>query len=42
MGNEATMTCFVCPVKKECREYRKATNSQYGIWAGTWYGANTT
>lgn len=33
-GNEAILTCFNCPVRSECKDYRKRTGSEYGIWAG--------
>lgn len=26
--------CLGCPVRTECREERKRTDSRYGIWAG--------
>lgn len=34
LANEAMTACFHCPVRKECRDYRKRTGSTYGIWAG--------
>lgn len=33
-GNEAIMVCFGCPVRKQCDDYRKTTDTRYGIWAG--------
>lgn len=36
LGNKAIMTCFTCPVRVECKEYRKRTDTEYGIWAGEW------
>lgn len=32
-GNEAIMLCFGCPVREQCDEYQKRTNTNYGIWA---------
>lgn len=26
--------CFGCPVRQECADYQKKTDSEYGIWAG--------
>lgn len=34
MVNVAVKMCFVCPVRKECEAYRKATGSGYGVWGG--------
>ncbi len=34
LGNDAIITCFRCPVRAECDDYRKRTGSDYGIWAG--------
>lgn len=36
LGNEAIITCFRCPVRQECRDYRDRTGSKFGIWAGEW------
>lgn len=33
-GNDAILTCFSCPVRSDCRDYRQRTNTNYGIWAG--------
>lgn len=33
-ANDAIMLCFTCKVRAECRDYKKRTNSKYGIWAG--------
>lgn len=33
-GNEAIMLCFQCPVRKECKKYKKETGTKFGIWAG--------
>lgn len=32
--NRARWSCFVCPVKVECLDYKKRTHSEYGMWAG--------
>jgi hypothetical protein len=34
LANEAMTVCFFCPVRVECRAYRKHTGSSHGIWAG--------
>lgn len=34
ISREAKKICFDCPVRKECKEYRDATGSSDGIWAG--------
>ena len=31
---EAQIICFGCPVRKECKDYKEATASAYGMWAG--------
>lgn len=28
------MTCFSCPVRKECIAYKEETKSSDGIWGG--------
>lgn len=30
---DAQMLCMQCPVLRACAEYRKQTNSGYGVWA---------
>ena len=37
LGNQARLACLVCPVRAECREYRKRTDTAHGIWAGELY-----
>lgn len=32
--NEALRYCIECPVMQECTDFRKLTNSRYGIWGG--------
>lgn len=34
VGNQALITCFKCPVRVECDDYKKRTNTEFGIWAG--------
>lgn len=34
-AERAARICQPCPVRGECSEYRQATDSHYGIWAGT-------
>lgn len=31
------MICFSCPVRAQCEEYRRETDSRYGIWGGNQY-----
>ena len=31
---EAQIACFGCSVRTQCRDYKKATHSTDGIWAG--------
>lgn len=33
-GNDAIMICFSCPVRNECDDYQKRTDTRFGIWAG--------
>lgn len=35
-GNAAIMVCFSCPVRRDCEDYRTRTNTEYGIWAGSY------
>lgn len=37
LANEAMTVCFFCPVRSDCRDYRKRTGSTYGIWAGEYH-----
>ena len=40
-SERAILICRECPVYRECGEYRKATHSLYGVWAGRmYYSAN--
>ena len=32
--NDALLSCFHCPVRVECDDYRTRTKSTFGIWAG--------
>lgn len=32
-GNEAILICFECPVRDACDDYRKRTDTRFGIWA---------
>lgn len=34
VSNEGIAICFSCTVRPQCDEYRKRTDSEYGIWAG--------
>lgn len=34
IANDAIMVCFGCSVRKECKDYKKRTDSNHGIWAG--------
>lgn len=34
LGNKAIITCFDCPVREECKDYKARTGTEYGIWAG--------
>lgn len=33
-ANQAIAACFACTVRVQCKRYREATKSEYGIWAG--------
>lgn len=32
--NTGKMVCFTCPVRAECKDYKKRTGSVHGMWAG--------
>jgi len=32
--NGGKVFCFTCPVRPECKDYRKRTGSDYGMWGG--------
>lgn len=34
MAARAQLVCIQCPVRKECKEYKKRTDTEYGIWGG--------
>lgn len=34
LGNIAVITCFHCPVRAACDEYKERTGCTDGIWAG--------
>lgn len=40
IGNQAIMACFGCEVRAECADYKKRTDSEYGIWAGNFSKRN--
>lgn len=33
-STDAKMLCLGCTVRKECKEYRRITNSSDGVWGG--------
>lgn len=32
--NDAKIACFVCPVREDCKDYAKRTESTDGVWGG--------
>lgn len=34
IGMTAQLVCLMCEVRTECLDYRKRTDSSYGIWGG--------
>ena len=32
--DKARWSCYVCPVKIQCKDYQESTKSEYGMWAG--------
>lgn len=32
--NTGKLSCFVCPVRAECKDYKIRTKSVHGMWAG--------
>lgn len=37
LANKAILTCLYCPVMDECEDYRRRTDTQHGVWGGTYY-----
>ena len=32
--NPGKIECFPCPVRAECKDYRRRINASHGIWGG--------